>query len=300
MAKIIRANTVNAGIRARYRKRLRALVEEMNRSVIWWVRAAYRQDESKIGQDENPARKLGRIVGRLFRYWMKRYKERAYQIAEDFINSTSEQTSSSYRQAFKSAGFTVKMDPSRVKNTVVDALIRENVNLIMGIPRKYFGEVEGIVQRSIINGRDVSYLVEEIQNRYQKSRKQADFIARDQANKAMQAIRRTEGERLGVKVGIWVHVPGRYYIRHTHKAMDGKPFLISEGMYDSEVRRNVQPGELYLCQCTYRDFVPEFGDEMTPEIQRLLNKEERNTDPNDKMGIGRKGLLLRSNWHEQA
>lgn len=300
MAKIIRANKVNAGIRAKYRRELRRLVEEMNRSVIWWVRAAYRKEEPEIVQDENPARKLGRIVGRLFRYWMKRYKERAYQIADDFISRTEEQTTSSYRQAFKSAGFTVKMDPSRVKNTVVDALIRENVNLIMGIPQRYFGEVEGIVQRSIINGRDVGYMVEEIQNRYQKSKKQADFIARDQANKAMQAIRRTEGERLGVKVGIWVHVPGRYYIRHTHKAMDGKPFLISEGMYDSEVKRNVTPGELYLCQCTYRDFVPEFGDEITPEIQRLLEKEERKTDPDDRVGIGRKGRLLGGTWHGNA
>lgn len=299
MAKIIRAVKPNAGIRARYRRQIRTLVNEMQASVIWWLRAAYRKQEDEIVQDALPGRKLGKIVGRLFKYWLRRFQDRAEEIGKQFIDRTYEQTSSSYKQAFRKAGFTVKMDPGRVTNNVVDALIRENVNLIVNIPRRYFGEMQELVQRSIINGRDVGYLVDEIQKRYHKSLKQADFIARDQANKAVQAIKRTEGERLGVKVGIWVHVPGRYYIRHTHKAMNGKPFLISEGMYDSEVKRNVQPGELYLCQCTYRDFVPEFGDKITPEIQKLLDKTEKPTDPEKRGGIGRKGLLLKGNWHEQ-
>ena len=126
--------------------------------------------------------------------------------------------------------------------------------------------------RSVTAGRDVGYLTDELHKRYAVTRRRAAFIARDQANKATEAIKRVEGEKLGVRVGIWVHIPGKYTSRATHRAMNGKPFLISEGMYDPAVKRKVQCGELPGCQCTYRSFIPEFGDKMTPEIQKLLKE----------------------------
>lgn len=276
MAKILRAVHANAGVRAAYQRRLRKLIDEMQRSMVWWVRAAYRQDEARIvpdfAQDASPARMLQKVVNRLFRYWMRRWTDEALKIATDFIGKTEKRTTSSYRQAFKDAGFTVKMDPNRVRNNVVQALIEENVSLIKSIPQQYFTEVNGLVQRSVSAGRDLGFLTDELEKRYGVTRRRADLIARDQANKATEAIRRVEGERLGVKVGIWVHVPGKYTSRATHRAMNGKPFLLSEGLYDSAVGRKVLPGELVACQCTYRDFVPEFGDVATPEIQKLLDQ----------------------------
>ena len=298
MGKIIRAISPNAGIRARYRRELLDLVDEMQRSVVWWVRAAWRK-ESVFAQDANPVSRMSGVIARLYRHWLSRFSERASRIADRFVNNSEEQTESSYRQAFKQAGFTVKMKPTRVTNAVVQALIKENKNLIEWVPVKYFHGLEDIVTNAMISGRDIHYIVEELKTKYNQTAKMADFIARDQANKAVQAIKRVEGERLGVRVGIWVHVPGRKYIRHSHKAMDGKPFLLSEGMYDPEVKRNVQPGELWLCQCTYRDFVPAFGDKVTPEIEALLKKEDKPTAVVPEIGVGRKGLLLKENWHEK-
>ena len=280
MPKVLRLVPTNAGVRAAYSRQLRRLIDEMQRSTVWWLRAAYRKDEERIvadsapgmGEDASPARMMQKVLGRIFRYWMRRWSDKARKIAEDFVRNSARHTTSSYQQAFKDAGFTVKMDPSRAQNDVVQALIAENVSLIRTIPEKYFGEVTGLVQRSISMGRDLAFLTDELEKRYKVTRRRADLIARDQANKATEAIKRVESERLGVKVGIWVHVPGKYTSRATHKAMNGKPFLLSEGMYDSEVKRKVLPGELVACQCTYRDFVPEFGDEVTPEIAKLLRR----------------------------
>lgn len=276
MPKLLRAVHPNAGVRSAYRRRLVRLLDEMQRSVLWWVRAAYRKDEERIlpdgGQDASPARGLQKVLNGLFRYWMRRWTSEALKIASSFVFGMQRRTTLSYQEAFKAAGFTVKMKPSRVRNDVVTALIEENVNLIKTIPQQYFGEVNGLVQRSIIAGRDLGNLTDELHQRYEITRRRADLIARDQSNKATEAIKRVEGERLGIKVGIWVHVPGKYTSRATHKAMNGKPFLLSEGMYDSAVKRHVRPGELVACQCTYRDFVPEFGDEMTPEIKKLLER----------------------------
>ena len=39
----------NAGTEALYRRKLQALIREMNASVLYWIRAAYRANEPIIG-----------------------------------------------------------------------------------------------------------------------------------------------------------------------------------------------------------------------------------------------------------
>ena len=116
------------------------------------------------------------------------------------------------------------------------------------------------MQRSIIQGRDVASLRDELQGRFGVTRNRAKLIARDQSNKAFQAIKRAENQQLGIKEGIWVHVPGTKSSRKTHMRMNGKRFKLNEGLYDSDVKRKVLPGELVACNCVYRAVIPEFGD----------------------------------------
>ena len=92
MAKVIRAIKPNAGIRAKYRKRLISLLDEMQRSVIWWLRAEYRQQETRIAQDASPASDLQDRLKRLFRYWTKRWRESAESFAREFVGSTRRRT----------------------------------------------------------------------------------------------------------------------------------------------------------------------------------------------------------------
>lgn len=85
MAKVIRAIKPNAGIRAKYRKRLVSLLDEMQRSVVWWLRAEYRKQETRIAQDASPASDLQDRLKRLFRYWTKRWRESAESFAREFV-----------------------------------------------------------------------------------------------------------------------------------------------------------------------------------------------------------------------
>ena len=148
MAKILRAIKPNAGIRAKYRRRLEAMIDDMNRSVVWWLRAEYRREENRIAQDASPAAALGKRIQTLFRYWMRRWQNKLEDFARDFVHSTERKTRNSIKQALKDAGFTVRMDPARAENDVTAALIRENVALIKSIPEHYFTEVTGLVMRS--------------------------------------------------------------------------------------------------------------------------------------------------------
>lgn len=261
MAKILRAIKANPGIRAQYRRRLEKLVDDMHASVLWWTRAAYRKQEDRIAQDASPWRSLSKVLGALQRFWLKRWKERAENIAWDLVHKTLDKTRASYKAAFKEAGMTVKMKPSRATNDVVGALIAENVSLIKSIPERYFGDVTAMVQRHISQGKNIKALEEELASRYEITRNRAKFIARDQSDKASEAIKRSECKQMGITEGIWVHVPGMKSARATHMKFNGQRFKLDEGLYDADVGKKVLPGDLWNCRCTYRPVVPEFGDE---------------------------------------
>lgn len=137
MAKVIRAIKPNAGIQVKYRKRLISLLDEMQRSVIWWLRAEYRQQETRIAQDASPASDLQSRL-RACSGTERRWRESA-EVSREF-NERYEAATASMRQALKDAGFTVRMDRSRAMSDVARALFEENVNLIKSIPQHYFTE----------------------------------------------------------------------------------------------------------------------------------------------------------------
>lgn len=239
MAKTLRAIKPNAGIRAKYRKRLVSLLDEMQRSVVWWIRAEYRQQETRIAQDASPASDLQNRLKRLFRYWTKRWRESAESFAREFVGSTRRRTEASMRQALKDAGFTVRMEGSRAMSDVARALFEENVNLIKSIPQHLFHGSNGASTafRQHGPGRGVP-------------RRRTAQAVRDhpapgrihcprQSNKATEALKRVQDKELGITEGIWVHVPGKKTSRHTHQLMNGKKFVITEGLYDSDVKRKV-------------------------------------------------------------
>ena len=108
------------------------------------------------------------------------------------------------------------------------------------------------MQRCWQNGRDLGYLREELQKRYEITKRRAATIARDQTNKATENLSRARMQSLGVTRGIWIHTSAGKTYRETHVKMDGKEFDLSKGMYDSAVNDYVFPASLPNCRCTYR------------------------------------------------
>lgn len=275
MARAVRAVRPNLGVEIAYRRRLERLVEDMRRSVSWWLVAAYRRNVSRIAMDalpgangehpeptaRNPVDRLGWLLRRLSRYWFRRWNREANRIAEVFVRSSRKHTLESYAAAFRDAGLTVSASPlGGMTDDVARALIAENVALIRSLPQHCFDEITSMVQRAVSMGRDVPFLEKELQRRFQTTANRARTIARDQSVKACEAVKREQNRRLGITEGVWIHVPGRKYSRKSHQDMNGKRFRLDEGLYDRTVGKKVLPGELVNCRCTYRAVVPEFGD----------------------------------------
>ena len=246
----------NAGIAALYRKRLDALIAEMHRSVLSELRTAY-APPAHLAQDAKPSLKgLRKRMQQLWDRWIARFDEHAPKIAEAYVRSTFKATDSAMRQALKDAGWTVKFEMTPAMREMYDATLTENVALIKSIPAEYLQQVEGIAMRSFTAGHDRGAMTQALKALYPKASHRAALISRDQTNKANGVVIRTRRLELGITEAIWMHSHAGKVPRPTHVAMNGKPFKVAEGMWDSAEQRMIQPGELINCRCTSRSVLP--------------------------------------------
>lgn len=259
--KTLRPVHPNAGIGAAYRRKLDALVEEMHRSYVWWLRARYRENPPVMAQDATPAVELQRELRWLAAKWQAKFDEGAEKLARWFAASVRNRSEAALRKILRDAGFSVKFKVTPAMRDVLQATVAQNVSLIKSIAQHHHAEVEGLVMRSVQAGRDLAQLTDELHHRYDVTRRRAALVARDQNNKATAALTRVRQTEAGITEAIWLHSHGGKEPRPTHLANSGKRYNIATGWYDPDpkVRRNIWPGELINCRCVSKPIIKGFS-----------------------------------------
>lgn len=248
----------NAGLQVAYRKKLDALIDEMHTSLMFWLKASYRANEPELAQDASPAATLNAAMAKLARRWQKRFNNVAPGLAKYFATHAKDRSDFALKAALKKAGFTVEFKVTPIVNDVLQATIAEQVGLIKSIAQQHLTEVQGLVMRSVQNGRDLSYLSEQLVARYGVTKRRAALIARDQNNKATANITRVRQEAIGIKEAIWMHSHGGREPRKSHQDADGKKYDVKKGMLiDGEY---IRPGQLINCRCVSRSIIPGLED----------------------------------------
>jgi SPP1 gp7 family putative phage head morphogenesis protein len=249
----------NAGIEAAYRGKLQALIAEMDKSVVYWLRAAYRANEPVMAQDRTPADELRDAIRKLAKRWQKNFDEAAPALAEYFGQAVAERSSGALMAILRKAGFTVKFMMTPAMRDIMAATVGQQVSLIKSIPSQYFTNIEGLVMRSVQSGRDLGQLTKDLQEQFGITRRRAAFIARDQNNKATASMTRARQDELGLNEAIWVHSGAGKHPRPTHVAMHGKKYDVNKGMWDPAVKRWIFPGEEINCRCFSRSIILGFS-----------------------------------------
>lgn len=262
--RVLRAVHPNAGIAAAYRKRVLALVDQMSRSYLYWVRACYRQNEPRVvelAMDATPSKDLQDTVARLGKQWGRKIDGAAPELAAYFGKAIGRRSDAALRRILKDAGFSVKFKMTKTMRDVLDATVGENVSLIKSIPQQFHTQVEGLVMRSVQAGRDLSYLTDELEKRFAITRRRAALIARDQNQKATASMTRVRQLEIGITEALWLHSGGGKKPRRTHVANSGQPYDIRVGWFDPDprVRRRIFPGELISCRCVSKAIVKGFS-----------------------------------------
>jgi hypothetical protein len=251
----------NAGNAAVLRKRLDALIDEMHRSLVWWLSARWRAKPPVLAQDESPADALRRTMRTLGRRWQSRFDEAAPKLADYFAQRAAGHATGKLDEILDQAGLTVQFKTTPAVRDALDALVGENVGLIKSIAAEHLSAVEGMVMRSVSQGRDLGTLTDELKDRYDLTKKRAALIARDQNNKATAVVTRVRQQEAGITKARWLHSHAGKTPRPEHVAFAagklGGPFYdVSKGAYLEG--KWVWPGTEINCRCTSRPVIEGF------------------------------------------
>ena len=246
----------NVGITVGYQRRLDKMIADMQRSIVYWLRAQYRATPPLLASDASPASELIASMRTLGRRWLARFEEGAKRLGDYFATTVRKRSDAALKSILKDAGFSVKFRMTRPMNDVLQATIGAQVGLIKSIASEHLSEVQGLVMRSVQVGGDLSELTTSLEARYGVTRRRAALIARDQNRKATAAMTRVRYEELGITKAIWMHSGGGKEPRPTHVKMSGQMYDVTKGWLDPAVNERVWPGTLINCRCVSRPVVP--------------------------------------------
>lgn len=242
----------------KYRQQLQDLLDEMQKDVKRELTAYLKRNVAQDAVSDTWAQ----VMKFLRQKWYKRYDEKSREFARWITDKTRKRTAAQVMRKLKQMGMTLKPRYSKQDKEIIKQITDNNVALIKSIPQQYLYTVQQAVNNAFVTGFDMQYLNEEIDKIMEpldaKSNNKTALLARDQINKTTQQFAIFEAKAVGATKGRWIHVPGKYSSRITHIKMNGKVFNLDDGLYDSDVHRNVKPGELVYCNCQFSVLIPGF------------------------------------------
>jgi uncharacterized protein with gpF-like domain len=230
----------------------------MNRSVIYWLRSAYRKNKPAMAQDASATTELRRAMRKLGRRWQARFDTLSVNLADYFATAVADRVDGALAKMLRDGGMTVRFRASGAQREAYQALKAENVTLIRSIAAQYLTQVEGLVMRSVMEGRDLGTLTRELEDRYGITRRRAALIARHQNNIGTATLLRARHVELGVTKARWLHSAGGKVPRPEHVAFSGKTYDIRKGAFLEG--KWTWPGVEINCRCTSVPIIPGFDE----------------------------------------
>lgn len=268
-----------------YRRKLSIAVKAMNKSVEYWLGAAYRraletnQDadrvpDPQIAQDAqdaaSPALERRRLFAQLFdlrKRWEKHFGEMAKSLALEVVDLAYKANKTAWQAQTKRAGFDVPMQLTESQRTILDVKVRENVDLIRSIPSSYFEKISGDVTRGFLNGRDLEHVAGKLRDTGETTERRAALIARDQANKLTAQMNSARQRELGITYAYWKHSTVDKDPRPGHLRASKEKWI-----FDTQVGIDFgdqfgvsKPGEPINCRCGSRSIIPGLDADIGPD-----------------------------------
>ena len=196
----------NDSIEADYRIQLNSLIRLMAKDVKTELMPEIKRLKPEYIADswvDDVMSVIDRIVDRFTNQAMFAQYQR---IARRTISMQEAKSTASFvRSVNRAVGVDIKymMNQEGIQN-LFDLSVRENVDLIKSIPKKYFDDLRLIVSDGMSKGYAPSKIAADIQKRTQSTKKRAAFIARDQVAKINSDITKQRMKQTGAKYFRWV------------------------------------------------------------------------------------------------
>lgn len=201
-------------------------------------------------------------------HWMIDVDGEVKAFSKWFARAIVSTSTASQRAALKAAGVSPNFMSRRWRVPVgrqyvspeaaeqIPKIVEQSTNLITRMFARDVERLQETIVAGIEKGQDIGAIQRLLVNCSGFTERRAELVAIDQTNKVHNAISTANSEALGITEGTWVHVPGQFTSRETHRDMNGKRFKLSEGLFDKTVGKKVVPGQLPYCRCVYRSILP--------------------------------------------
>jgi len=275
---VLGAVVPNVQTEAAYRRELAKAIANMSASYEYWLRAKYRRaldtnvaagrlPDPERAQDADlpgPSESAGDMfdeLARLRAHWEKHFEKLSQKLASQAVQAMYGDNVFAWSSKLKRAGFDIKLQLTPAQKLILKAKVPENVALIRSIQQQYHTDVEGIVSRNFLKGRDLAAMADEIKGRGQVTTKRAALIARDQSNKATAQMNAARQQELGLNWATWIHSSAGKEPRHTHVKAGREQWIFDTqaGIDFGDSFGQVQPGEAINCRCHSRTIIPALG-----------------------------------------
>lgn len=233
------------------------LLEEIGRGVL----ASYKRDPDAFQHD------LEEYVAKNVARWIKSLNSASEQLALWVARGLASSVSAAQRRAYQSAGIPSEVLKQRWNVPIVrqfmsptaearfPTIVKWATELITQMAVNDLTRIQQVITTSFTDGQTVDELRKTLSVTDGFNYERAYNVALDQSNKISQAVLQANDEDLGIEYGVWIHVPGKYTSRASHKKMNGKRFRLDQGMYDPEVGEYVLPAQCPYCRCVYRPVI---------------------------------------------
>lgn len=248
----------SAPIRIKYQKRVDATVDEMARSLSYWLLATYRADTPATVAMDSAASILQAAYDKLATRWLDRFDVLADAMGHWFGPAVLDRVDTVMKADLRKAGFTVKFQMTKAMKDAFDAVSGENVGLIKSIGSRHLESVRVILNQSVANGRDAGYMAEQLEKQLGVTKRRAALIARSQSNMATAVFTRVRAIENGMTEAIWMHSAASKDPRPEHLAFNGHRFDLRTGHDFEDGNGPTFPGVQINCRCVWRAYLPDF------------------------------------------
>ena len=212
------------------RERLRQIKRKINRLVL--------RDPERF------KRNIDEFIARNMMSWLREADKETQKIADWYVRNLSADISVSQKASLTAAGIPAAVLRQAMRNSrksffitpqAIDELpklVTDTVSLITRINSSDIGNIRAAFLDAYEGKNTYSHIVETLEATKGFTEKRARRVAIDQTSKISQKILQKNCEGIGIKRGVWIHVPGQYSSRPTHIGMNGKTFNLAEGLYD--------------------------------------------------------------------
>jgi hypothetical protein len=275
---VLGAIVPNVQTEVAYRNALAKAVANMTASYEYWMRSKYRRaldtnmaagrlpdperaDDAGLPGPSESAGDMFDELARLRAHWEKHFHRMSAKLATQMLDAMYRDNANAWGSKLKRAGFDIEMKLSPAQQLILKAKVPENVALIRSIQQDYHKDIEGIVSRNFLKGRDLSTMAEEIQERGGVSTRRAALIARDQSNKATAQMNAARQQELGLNWATWIHSSAGKEPRHSHVKAGREQWIFDTqaGINFGDSFGQVLPGEAINCRCHSRTIIPALG-----------------------------------------